>query len=407
MIIQKKNSIEFLPILFTLVLVFNVSDTSGQNSDPSYYFHTHRGSLINACQTFQKETGRVAFLGGSITHNPGWRDSLNTYFQETYPETEFDFINAGIPSMGSTPGAFRFERDVLKQGPVDLLFVEAAVNDYTNGRNPTEIRRGMEGIVRHALRVNPSTSIVMMHFTDPNKMETYRKGRIPEVIRLHEEVARHYNISTINLAKEVTDRIDAGEFDWENDFKDLHPSPFGQQIYFRSMKRFLEDDCSQDLQSESSNKMELPSPLDPYSYDNGILIEPGDEYSSADGWELIENWQPSINAGTRNNYLNVPMLVGEYPGDLIRFQFEGNSVGIAVASGPNAGIIEYRIDGENWKEQDLFTRWSQQLFLPWYFTLAGELPSGEHTLEIRLTGEKNPESKGRQAILRYFYYNGE
>jgi len=53
-----------------------------------------------------KGKGRVAFLGGSITHNPGWRDSVMKYLENRFPETDFEFIAAGIPSMGSTPGAF-------------------------------------------------------------------------------------------------------------------------------------------------------------------------------------------------------------------------------------------------------------------------------------------------------------
>ncbi|MCG2590437.1 SGNH/GDSL hydrolase family protein [Rhodohalobacter sulfatireducens] len=392
--------------LFLFIVLMAVFNAYGQGLDEKYY-HTHRGSLNNSCQKFQEGEARIAFLGGSITYNPGWRDSLYTYFTHTYPETDFDFINAGIPSMGSTPGAFRFERDVLKNGPVDLLFLEAAVNDFTNGRTPTEITRGIEGIVRHSLREDPATSIVIMHFVDPVKMKDYRNGNVPEVIRLHEEVARHYNISTINLAKEVTERIDAGEFDWENDFKDLHPSPFGQDIYYRSMKKFLEGACEVAQKDEKLKTTQIPGPLDPYSYANGTLIEPGDDYASGIGWELVEDWQPSDEIGTRSNYVDVPMLVGVYPGEPIRFQFEGNTAGIAVASGPNAGIIEYRIDGSPWKKQDLFTQWSQQLYLPWFFTLASGLESGKHSLEIRLLEEKNLESEGRQAIIRYFYYNAE
>jgi sialidase-1 len=381
-------------------------NTYGQQLDEKYY-HIHRETLNNSCQTFQKDQARVAFLGGSITYNPGWRDSLYTYFKQTYPETEFDFINAGIPSMGSTPGASRFKRDVLKNGPVDLLFLEAAVNDFTNSRTSIEITRAMEGIVRHALRDNPKTEIIIMHFADPNKLDTYRQGQVPEVIRLHEQVADHYNISTINLAKEVTERIDAGEFDWENDFKDLHPSPFGQNIYFRSMKKFLEDACEVTQVDVELETTQLPDPLDPYSYSNGTLIEPGDDHASGVGWDLVEDWQPSDEIGTRSNYVDVPMLIGEYPGEPIRFQFEGNTAGIAVASGPNAGIIEYRVDGSSWKKQDLFTQWSQQLYLPWFFTLASGLENGKHSLEIRILEEKNSESDGRHAIIRYFYHNGE
>ena len=215
-------------VFFSVLLLSMISMSNAQKLDSKSY-HTVRGNLNNSAIKFEKEkVGRVVFLGGSITYNSGWRDSVCNFLQQRFPDTGFDFINAGIPSMGSTPGAFRFERDVLKNGNVDLLFLEAAVNDDTNKTEPEDIIRGMEGIVRHAKTANPLCDIVIMHFVDPGKIENYRNGKIPEVIQLHEKVAEHYNISTINLAKEVTERIDAGEFDWENDFKDLHPSPFGK-----------------------------------------------------------------------------------------------------------------------------------------------------------------------------------
>ena len=183
--------------------------------------------------------GRVAFLGGSITHNPGWRDQVCAYLTARFPRTEFEFVAAGIPSMGSTPGAFRLERDVFGGGPVDLLFQEAAVNDSTNGRTPAEMTRGVEGIVRHARALNPDVDVVLMHFVDPGKTRTIRAGGTPEVIARHEAVAEAYGLPSLDLAREVTRRMDAGQFTWADDFRDLHPSPFGQRLYAASMRRLL------------------------------------------------------------------------------------------------------------------------------------------------------------------------
>ena len=381
-----------------------VTFSSGQKLDSKNY-HTIRESLTHSAVKFENEKqGRVVFLGGSITYNPGWRDSVCNFIQQKFPETDFDFINAGIPSMGSTPGAFRFERDVLKNGKVDLLFLEAAVNDDVNKATAVEITRAMEGIVRHAKMANPMCDIVIMQFVDLGKIENYRNGKIPEVIQLHEKVAENYHISTINLAKEVTERIEAGEFDWENDFKDLHPSPFGQNIYFQSIKQFILKALTIDNSVEKTDVLEIPVPLDKFSYSNGILIEPNPP-KPIKGWEFIANWNPADGNGTRANYVNVPMLVGEYPGRIIKFQFKGNAVGIAVAAGPDAGIIEYSIDDSDWKKQDLFTQWSPNLHLPWFYTLGSGLKSGKHTLQIRLTGEKNPKSTGNKCVLRYFYFN--
>jgi len=392
-------------LFFFSVLFFSMISFSNAQKIDSKSYHTIRGNLKNSAIKFEKEKiGRVVFLGGSITYNSGWRDSICQYFQQEFPETDFDFINAGIPSMGSTPGAFRFERDVLKNGKVDLLFVEAAVNDDTNKTEPEAIIRGMEGIVRHAKTANPLCDNVIMHFVDPGKIENYRNGKIPEVIQLHEKVAEHYNISTINLAKEVTGRIDAGEFDWENDFKDLHPSPFGQNIYSSSIKQFLENSFVSDLVKGKSITSEMPAALDQYSYSNGILVEP-QPTTQIKGWEFVKNWKPENGKGTRSNYVDVPMLVGDFPGKIIKFQFKGNAVGIAVAAGPDAGIIEYSVDNSDWKKQDLFTEWSQSLYLPWYYTLDSGLKNKKHTLQIRLTDEKNPKSTGTKCIIRYFYFN--
>ena len=389
----------FLTVLFILLVTFS----SGQKLDSKTY-HTIRGSITNSGVKFDKEKqGRVVFLGGSITYNPGWRDSVCNFIQQKFSETDFDFINAGIPSIGSTPGAFRFERDVLKNGKVDLLFLEAAVNDDTNSTEAIEIIRGMEGIVRHAKMANPQCDIVIMHFVDPGKIEMYSKGEIPDVIQLHEKVAEHYHISTINLAKEVTEHIEAGEFDWENDFKDLHPSPFGQNIYAQSMIQFLPNALKSD-ESVQTIASELPEPLDKYSYSRGILVQPNPP-KPIKGWKMVESWNPADGKGTRTNYVNVPMLVGDYPGKIIKLHFKGNAVGIAVAAGPDAGIIEYSIDDSDWKEQDLFTKWSSNLHLPWFYTLGSGLKRGKHTLQIRLTGEKNPKSTGNKCVLRYFYFN--
>ncbi|RLD76403.1 MAG: hypothetical protein DRJ10_13635, partial [Bacteroidetes bacterium] len=174
-------------------------------------YHYLRGGLKKSFIKFeQKNKVRVAFLGGSITYNGGWRDSLMQYMQKRFPKTEFEFIAAGTPSFGSTEDVFRLKRDVLMDGNVDLLFVEAAVNDGGKGRSDEEIKRAMEGIVRHVRNISSTTDIVFMYFVDPAKIEDYRQGKIPQVIKNHDKVAEYYQISAINLAKEVTDRIDAG-----------------------------------------------------------------------------------------------------------------------------------------------------------------------------------------------------
>ena len=369
-------------------------------------FHSSEDGLGNSKIKFEREKqGTVAFLGGSITQNGGWRDSVCTYLQQRFPQTQFTFIPAGISSMGTTPGAFRLQRDILSKGPVDLLFVEAAVNDATNGRSKKEQIRGMEGIIRHTLKDNRAADIVVMHFVDPDKMETYNRGETPEVIANFNLVTAHYKLGTINLAKEVADRINNGEFTWEEDFINLHPSPFGQSIYFRSMKSFLENQYAQ-VNENRKNIMNhpLPETLDPFCYDGG-RISPFTEATETQGFEHITSWSPPNNTATRKGYTHVDMLVGKHPGDSFTLHFEGKAVGIMVAAGPDAGMIEINIDGGETRTMDLFTLWSSQLYLPWYYTLASELEPGPHILKIEILNDRNENSVGTSCIIKSFYVN--
>jgi len=286
-----------------------------------------------------------------------------------------------------------------------LLFEEAAVNDRANSFESRAQVLGMEGIVRHARESNPAMDIVVMHFVDPEKMDEYRNGIVPTEIQNHEKVAAHYQISTINLAKEVTNRIDNQEFSWEKDFKNLHPSPFGQHIYYQSMKSFLEICWSNFVADDDKlTAYPLPEKLDQACYNRGVLI-PAVQVKAPKGWSINPNWTPADKTGTRADFTNVPMLIAETPGGVLKYDFEGNAVGIAVAAGQDAGIVEYRIDKGEWKTQDLFTQWSSGLHLPWFYTLGAGLNPGKHRLELRILPVKNTQSKGTACRIRYFYVN--
>jgi pimeloyl-ACP methyl ester carboxylesterase/lysophospholipase L1-like esterase len=364
-----------------------------------------RGNIDNCRIKFEKEKkGRVAFLGGSITWNPGWRDMVGEYLRQKFPSTEFEFINAGIPSLGSIPGAMRISRDVLSKGTIDLLFVEAAVNDATNGVKPQQQLRGMEGIIYHARRSNPFMDIIMMHFADQDKMADYNNDRIPEVILQHEKAAEYYSVSSINLAKEVNDRILNGEFTWRDDFKNLHPSPFGQRIYFRTIRHFFDISWKDRAASEMGPHL-LPSrTLDPFSYINGHFL-PIQKADRGNGWVIIKNWKPDKGEQAREGFVNVDVLETLRPGSVLNLTFKGTAIGLFVTAGPDAGILEYSIDGSGFEKADQFTKWSKNLHLPWLIMLADELTPGSHKLILRMATEKNPASRGTACRIHQFVVN--
>lgn len=345
----------------------------------------------------------VAFLGGSITFNPGWRQKICAYLQECFPETKFKFIAAGIPSLGSLPHAFRLQRDVLDSGQVDLMFVEAAVNDRVNKTDSLTQVRDLEGIIRHAKRNNPAMDIVMMEFADPDKTRDYDNGIIPAEITNHELIAAHYQLPSINLAKEVHDKLTALEFSWEDDFKDLHPAPFGQELYFASIKSFLQS-CFQAPHPENGKIPGLPNRLDKYSFTSGCYYDIINAHHDRN-WKIDQQWKPADNAGTRDGFVNVPVLEAEKPGATLTLPFKGDAIGIAVLSGPDAGILSYSIDGTATKHIDLYTEWSNWLHLPWYVLLDSGLREGDHNLKITIDNSKNKSSKGNACRIVYFFKN--
>ncbi len=383
-----------------------------------------RGGLDRCAVKFQQEkTGRVVFLGGSITEGGAWRDMAAQEIQKRFPETKFEFVNAGISSTGSTPGAFRLTTQVFgnvsNKGQllgsqfefknVDLLFEEAAVNDSTNFRTSTEMLRGMEGIIRHAKTLNPLIDIVQLHFADPDKNAQFAKGEVPVVIAQHERVAIHYNNPSINLAKEVYDRIQAKEFSWKEDFKDLHPSLFGHKLYYASICRLFDACWGKNIPADTvavdkRTEAVLPEPLDKFSYFRGHYVNIK-QAQLGDGWNYVEKWTPTARIGARAGFVHVPVLECTQPGKELTFDFTGTAVGIFVASGLDCGIVEYSIDGSPWQQKDFFTQWSPSLYLPWSQVLSGDLSDGNHTLKLRLSAQKNARSQGTALRIVHFLVN--
>lgn len=375
------------------------------NNLPLSGFYEVRQGLSHFYQKLYKQKKvTVAFLGGSITYNPGWRPMVCDYLRQQFPDVQFHFIAAGIPSLGSLPHAFRLQRDVLDSGKVDLLFLEAAVNDRVNRTDSLTQVRDLEGIVRHVRKSDPTTDMVVMEFADPYKNKDYDEGKVPVEIKNHELVAAHYQIPSINLAKEVHDKMANQEFSWEKDFKDLHPAAFGQQLYFENIKSLL-NDCRKDyLSAHKKSITQLASPVDDHSFANGVYLDVNKTLYTS-GWQLVADWMPLDSAGTRKGFVHVSVLMNTAPDQELTLPFNGNAVGIAVISGPDAGIISWRVDENPENTIDLFTEWSSGLHLPWYLLLASALPPGDHVLHIKVLKDHNGKSKGSICRIVHFLIN--
>ncbi len=367
----------------------------------------YRGNLNNSRYIFEnKKQGRVAFLGGSITEMKGWHNMVMEQLKQRFPETKFDFIEAGIGSTGTTLGSFRIEKDVLSKGKIDLLFVEAAVNDHTNGFDSLAQIRGMEGEVRHALLSNPDMDIIMLHFIYDPFISIFNQGQTPDVILNHEKVADYYQIPSINLAQEIAERMQSKEFDWKQ-FGGTHPLQFGHQFYGAAIERLMDKMWSVTYADNKLTPHTIPSkPLNEYSYFKGKLIDPKEAKIKKD-WQYQSPWTPTVAGTVRERFRGISVLKTLKPGAELSLDFKGTAIGIYTLPGPDAGIIEYSIDGMKFSKLDLFTKWSSNLYIPWVYTLDAALKDKKHKLTLRMSDEKNEKSKGTACQIFYFVVNGE
>lgn len=366
-----------------------------------------RGSLDNSRIQFEKnKKGHVVFIGGSITEMDGYRLMVSEDLQKRFPDTKFTFTNAGISSTCSASGAFRLEEHVLKTGPVDLFFMEFAVNDDQDaGHARRECIRGMEGIIRHAWQHNPNMDIVITHFVNPGMLKLLQGGKEPLAMESHETVARNYGVSTIHLAQEVADQIKAGTLTWQK-FGGTHPKPPGNRICADLIKEMLESAWKGDLAADAVMK---PHPLpetviDPNHYGNGRFLEIKSAQIKNSWTVSVPEWD-KLQGGKRGRFTNIPILWAEEPEAELTLEFEGKAVGAYILAGPDAGIVEASVDGGPVKNHQLFHRFSGGLHYPRTVIFEADLKPGKHTLKLRTTGEKNPKSSGHAMRIMQFVAN--
>lgn len=337
-----------------------------------------RSDYNNSRAQFAKGTGRVAFLGGSITHMSGWRNSVQNYLTKNFPDTEFDFIEAGIGGLGSKFHAFRYQRDVAFKGKVDLLFLESAVNDatgYNSTNNVTRVR-AHEGIIRQARQDNPDIDVVQLHFLYPEYYANYKNHELIPSIQAYEKVGSYYNSSMQNLARYVAER-----HTWEEFGANVHPKTFGSSLYSNNVIAMFDEAWKESLPHGYQNRSyPLPAdPIDRFSYYKGHFESIDDVVES--NWFKSNSWTPpegKVHVESKNR----PALVGT-TGNTLKFNFNGTLIGIEANTYLSAGKVSYSIDGDL-RTGLANTGTDQNLNIIRAFIFEEKLPDGDHVIELEV-----------------------
>ncbi len=381
-------------LIYLLIFVLNSSLTFGISKESLKKDEISalkvRGNLPNFfARSLKGDSIKVAYLGGSITAQNGWRVLSLEWLRQHYPKSVFSEINAAIGGTGSDFGVFRLHDHVMKFNP-DLVFVEFAVND---ANAPEErIIRSMEGIVRQLWEHNSKTDICFVYTIMESFLEAAQKGQLPKSAITMEKVADQYNIPTINFGFEVGKMIDNKLLIFKNPSKEsdgvkvfspdgVHPYPeTGHMIYQQVLKHSFEVMAS--TPGFRPKKHKLPEPLAPDYFSNTQMIGLKDVTLSK-GWEILKiKDQPQL-AGF-GKYLSEFGKAGR-SGETLTIRFKGTAVGAYDVMGPDAGKVIVKIDGS---VRDTISRFdSYCTYRRMNYFLIDHLENKEHTVVFSVLAE--------------------
>ncbi len=347
---------------------------------------------------------KIAYFGGSITAQEGWRPKSLAHFRKTFPQAKFTEINAAIGGTGSDLGVFRLKQDVLDKKP-DLLFVEFAVND--GSAPPEQIYRCIEGIVRQTWRTLPDCDICFVYTLTESLAPPMLEGRFPRAASAMEVIAEHYGIPSIHLAMEAARLAKEGKLIWSAELPKtdaerlalgdkvvfapdaVHPHPeTGHELYLAAIVRSLAPIRSASKNTGSHN---LPQPFDPTNYERAQLLP----ITAATLFPSIDTLDLATDPFARNWANRLPSLAkAAHPGDVITFRFKGTRAAIYDIIGPDCGQVTFTLDDrppQTVPRFDAFCNYHRLATL----LLGTELPDTEHTVRIDI----HPEPLDKAAIL--------
>lgn len=345
---------------------------------------------------------KVAYLGGSITAQPGWRPKTLAHFQKTFPTAKFSEINAAIGGTGSDLGVFRLKQDVLDAKP-DLLFVEFAVND--GGADPQQIFRCMEGIVRQTWRTLPQCDIAFVYTITEQLSPALLDGKFPRAASAMEKVADHYGIPTIHMCMEVARLAKAGKLVWKAPLPktpeekakagdqfvfapdSVHPHvETGHELYLQAVARSLPVVREA---SKSGGPHALGAPFIATNYEHAKLLPINAATLSKDFALLDAN---TDTFGKRWANRMTTLHKGSQPGATLSFKFKGTRAAIYDIIGPDCGQVIVTVDDQPPRTVPRFDSYCTYHRLA-TLGLGTELPDKVHTVKIEIHPQQPDKAK--------------
>lgn len=182
----------------------------------------------------------IACIGGSITQGTisngssdsevGFKkcyaDIFFEWWSTTYPDTEFEFINAGIGATDSYLGVHRVQKDVLDYNP-DLVLVEFSVNDS----NSTTAKTNYDNLVRAILKSENQPAVMLLFMGQTNGSNAQQQ---------HVLIGFNYALPMVSYANVISDMMLNDLYTDKQLSGDVtHPSSLGHAVAGEILWRYL------------------------------------------------------------------------------------------------------------------------------------------------------------------------
>lgn len=318
----------------------------------------------------------IIFLGGSITEGAGATTKDNSYvcLVENYLKNKFknvQFYNAGAGGTASQFGVFRTMRDVSVYNP-SLVFIEFAVNDRIYSSEDSSVY--FEGAIRELLKFNCKIIIIDMP-----------TGMSDACTSIHKKIAYYYDIPVIDVQDHIWGLIGKDKCNWnEISIDNLHPNDLGHKLYADIIINNLEILNIENLKHNLRKKT-----LIDYEFKNPNII-------SYERCTFYGHWrEESFNLKNKFDLAAVSDTVD----DCIIFQFKGKYISMLNLFSRDSGILECVIDDKFNFNLDLYMDTDK------YFNTTinvKDIGEGKHTLLLKISKNKNPNSKGNKVVIGGF-----
>jgi len=400
-----KNILFFAALCTAMVLSAGAAEKYRPTDRPAQELRIRDGLPNFYKKLYDGKNVTIAYFGGSITAQPGWRVQSEAYLKKRFPKSKITSVNAAIGGTGSMLGTFRVQRDVISKSP-DLVFVEFAVND--SGQPPPDILRSMEGIVRQIWKADPSADICFVYTFTARQLEALKGGKMFASEQTMDDLADHYAIPSVNMCLEIAKLENDGKLvmaapggvmtavagDSLNSEAQMtktadgkiifskdgtHPYPnTGHVFYTRALVNSLEQ-----MEKLPFTARSMPAPLVADNLENAKLIaanNPALKYSGPA--EKAAPKSPAVK-GFGNRADSIMILK---PGAELTFKFKGTLAQLYDIVGPHGAVVEVDIDGKTHKAVriDGYCTWSRLAS----FSLGSNLPDSVHTVKIRVLADK-------------------